>query len=433
MGVRAAVFAAIFVAAQAAAGDSLAAARALIKEREFAAALQILRRLDSGSADSDARFFRGLAALALAERTTDKDAGERLLDESVAAFHSVLVRFPGFLRARAELAYAFFLRGDDELARSHFRIALAGKPPPVLAANIRRFLYKIRARKKWSGYFSVNLEQNDNINGGADADVIYLFGLPFRVDEESRPRAETGLSFSGGGEYQHPLGENLRLRLGADLARGEYQGGELDWSYAALRAGPRILFARRGEASLQAVFGRRWARKRRADEFGLRGEARRRIGERAGINARASWKQTRERRNDRPDAADAEIFLGGDWLFSPLIQGNAGLGASENRPESGGRARERRARIGFGAILPGGWTVGGEGEWTRRRFARNAPFSAERREDRGRIFRIFALHRGLLFFGFAPQISVSRELRHSNSLFHRYRRTRAGLRLVRHF
>ena len=410
-------------------------ARQLIKDGRYRTALDILRPLKNYSARpdiTDILFLTGLAGIRASEQAENKEKNA-LLNEAVSALRTILISRPELWRVRLELAYALFLQEKDDLARAHFETALAGNPHPALAANARRILYKIRARKKWSGIFSVNVEQNDNINSGANADVVYLFGLPFRLDEESRPRSETGLSFAGGGEYQHPLGENFRWRLGADAVRSEFRGGDFDQSYVALRSGPRALFGRRGEASLQAFFGRRWAHSRLADEFGLRLEARRRIGSRAGINGRAQWRKTRERRAGFADAADVDYFFGGDWLFTPLLQGNAGIGTSATRPDRSGRTRDVRARIGAGAILPRGWTFGADGEWTRRRFAGNAAFSAQQREDRRRIFRLFALNRGLLFFGFSPQISVSRELQDSNSVFHAYRRTRAGLRMIRQF
>ena len=40
---------------------------------------------------------------------------------------------------RLELALAFYLKGEDQLARGHFDRALVGRPPAALVANINRF------------------------------------------------------------------------------------------------------------------------------------------------------------------------------------------------------------------------------------------------------------------------------------------------------
>ncbi len=72
----------------------------------------------------------GLAALGAAQRAdVGEEARGALLDEAAAAFHSMLVGRPDLVRVRLELARAFFLKGEDSLARQHFERVLAGEPP----------------------------------------------------------------------------------------------------------------------------------------------------------------------------------------------------------------------------------------------------------------------------------------------------------------
>ena len=40
---------------------------------------------------------------------------------------------------RLELALAFYLKEENQLAREHFERALVGKPPDALVANVNRF------------------------------------------------------------------------------------------------------------------------------------------------------------------------------------------------------------------------------------------------------------------------------------------------------
>ena len=411
-------------------------ARALIHEGHHHAALEILRPLaDPARADiTDIRFLIGLSAMATAEQVRDKDAKTTLLSEAIAALRAILINRPELTRVRLELARAFFLKGDDDLSRRHFERVLGGDAPPAMIVNIRRFLHTIRARRKWSGYLSLNLEQNDNINSGSDTETIYLFGLPFVVNEQSRRRSGTGLSLSSGFEYQYPLGERWRWRFGADATRSEYAGHEFDQTFVLLRSGPRWLLSRRSEASLQGIGGQRWvARNRHSKEFGLRFDARHRPTRRFGINGQVSWKKTRHRQSAAADDTDVDYALGGTWLFSPLLQGSAGIGLSRERLKSGVRNRGRSANIGLGVILSKGWTVGGNLEWSRQRHGFNAPFLTARRVDRKRTFRLFLLNRGLTLFGFSPQFVITRERRKSNSVLDNYRRTRADLRFVRQF
>ncbi|WP_423906221.1 surface lipoprotein assembly modifier [Candidatus Spongiihabitans sp.] len=411
-------------------------ARTLIESGRHQAALKILRPLtDPARADiTDIRFLIGLSAIAVAVRTEDKDQKTTLLSEAIAALRAILIEHPQLTRVRLELARAFFLKGDDDLSRQHFERVLAGNPASAMAANIRRFLHTIRARRRWSGYLSVNIEQNDNINNGSDTETIYLFGLPFVVNEQSRPRADTGLSVSVGSEYQTPLGEQWRWRFGADATRSEYGGHEFDQTYLLLRSGPRWLASQRSEASLQVIAAQRWvARNRHSKEFGLRFNARHRLTQKLGINGQMSWKKTRYRQTPAADDSDVDYALGGTYLFSPLLQGSAGIGLSQERIRSGIHNRSRRANIGLGVILPKGWTVGGNLEWSQQRHGLNAPFSNERRVDSKRTLRLFLLNRGLTMFGFSPQIIATRERQQSNSALDNYRRKRVDLRFVRQF
>ena len=411
-------------------------ARHLIQSRQPLDALAILRPLnrDARADITDIRFLIGLSAIAVTVRTEDKDQKTALLSEAIAALRAILIEHPQLTRVRLELARAFFLKGDDDLSRQHFERVLAGNPPSAMTSNIRRFLHTIRARRRWSGYLSVNIEQNDNINNGSDTETIYLFGLPFVVNEQSRPRADTGLSVSVGSEYQTPLGQQWRWRFGADATRSEYGGHEFDQTYLLLRSGPRWLASQRSEASLQVIAAQRWvARNRHSKEFGLRFNARHRLTQKLGVNGQMSWKKTRYRQTPETDDSDVDYALGGTYLFSPILQGSAGIGLSQERLKSGIHNRSRRANIGLGVILPRGWTVGGNLEWSRQRHGLNVPFPNERRVDRKRTLRLFLLNRGLTMFGFSPQIIATRERQQSNSALDNYRRDRVDLRFVRQF
>ncbi len=196
-------------------------ARTLIGNEQHQAALEVLRPLLAAqSADkradiTDIRFLVGLSAIAVANQS-DNPAKTDLLGEAIAALRAILIDHPQLTRVRLELARAFFLKGDDDLSKTHFDRVIAGDPPAPMLANIRRFLHVIRARRRWSGYFSFNIEQNDNLNSGTETEVVYLFGLPFTLNEGSRPRSGNSIAFAAGREYQQPLGEHLRWRFGVD-------------------------------------------------------------------------------------------------------------------------------------------------------------------------------------------------------------------------
>jgi len=411
-------------------------ARALLHNGQYHAALDILRAIaDPSRADiTDIRFLIGIAAITAAADERNADDKEALLAEAVAALRAILIERPELTRVRLELARAFFMRGDDALARRHFERVLAGEPVPAMAANINRFLRAIRERRRWRGYFSVGLEQNDNINNGTDARTIRIFGLPFVIGESSRRQSGTGLSIAGGFDYQRPFSARWRWRLGMDAARSEYDGHEFDQTYLRLRGGPQWLPSARSEFNLQGFAGQRWvARDRHSVDTGALVSARHRFTGRFSATARASWEKTRLRRIRGLDDVETEYGIGAAYLFSPLIQGRIGADFSRMRRDDRLRILERRTHIGLEVILRKGWSAGGHLEVARMRHNRNAPLSTQRRIDRRRITRLFLLNRQLTLFAFSPQLIVSRERQKSNSTLDNHRRTRADLRFVRQF
>ena len=424
-------------------------ARGLIDRGHHRAALKILRPLaDSARADStDIRFLIGLAASASATQSNDPEEKIARLDEAIAALHAILINRPQLTRVRLELARAFFLKGDDDLSKTHFDRVIASNPPAATVANIRRFLHVIRARRRWNGYFSIDIEQNDNLNSGTETETVYLFGLPFALNEDSRPRSGVGVSFAGGGDYQYPLNAHWRWRFGADAARSEYRGHDFDQTYLSFRSGPRWLLSRRSDASLQAFVSQRWyAHHPYNTEFGVRSNVRHQLTPRIGINGYVSWRKTAYQQSSieqAPDDSNVAYSLGGTYLFSPLLQGSAGIEFSHRHPNQE-RPNRRGFNVGLSKIFPRGWTLGTHLEWSRQGYGYDVPCALQdadqamlcapqRQANRRFTARLFLLNRGLTLFGFSPQVIVTRERQASNSVLRSYHRTRVDLRFVQQF
>ncbi len=411
-------------------------AREFIHSRRYQDALNILRpHANHDRADiTDIRFLIGLAAMRLAQSVREAPTRNDLLREAIIALRAILINQPHLMRVRLELAHAFFLRGDDALSKQHFERVLSGDPPPAMAVNIRRFLYTIRARRRWSGYLSLNIEQNDNINRGSDNETVYIFGLPFVVNEQSRPRAIIGLSLSGGGEYQYPFSRRWRWRFGANATRSDYEGDEFDRNYVLIRSGPRWLFSRRSEVSVQGLGAQQWmGGKLYSHEFGVLLNARHQLTQKFGVNGQVSHITTRYRQIPEADNTDLDSVLSLTWLFSPLVQGNVGGGFAYERFRIGVHTHSYRFNTGLNVILPWGWTVGSQVLWSQKRHGRNAPFLTVRRLDHVLTFRAFVLNRGLTFLGFSPQVIVTQERQQSNSVLDNYRHLRTDVRFVRQF
>ncbi len=425
-------------------------AKALIRDREFDEALAVLRPLVRGKAvDANLLFLYGLAATEAAQKPgLAGDARAALLDEAIGAFHTMLVARPDLVRVRLELARAFFLKGEDALARRHFEQVLAGKPPAAVALNVSRFLNIMRARKRWSLRVGMALAPDTNIGAGSDERIIYINGLPFRRNQEVLTTSGVGISAWVGGEYQYPLGDSgtgagarsWRLRAGGDFSRKEYRESEFDRMTVSGHVGPRWLIGRASEASLLLSGLHHWTGKVVEEpshrDIGLRIEGRHRLNQRTTANARASRHERRYDERTHLDGPVTDVSLGLGWVASPTLRIDAGLGWGSERPEmERERNSSRWVQLGATALLPWGFTVGGSGtlRWTDYEgdwfpFVVGTP-----RSDLTRTIRLFAHNRALTLEGFSPQLSVTQEQRTTNAQLYDYQRTFGELRFVRLF
>ena len=415
-------------------------AQALVKAGKFEEALTVLRPLARGRAvEANVLFLIGLAATAASQQPDlAEEEREALLDEAIASLRTMLIDRPGLVRVRLELARAFFLKGEDSLARGHFERVLAGKPVAPVVANVQRFLVEIRARRRWTMYLGAAMSPDSNIGGASDEQIIYINDLPFRRDAEELTTSGIGVSVWTGGEYQYPLGDRLRLRLGGDVSRQDYGGSKFDQTSVSVHAGPRWLVDRDTEVSLVGTARRRWTGTEPSnDDLGARVEAGHRLTPRIRVSGRASWYRRDNRTKDFLDGPILDFTLGGSWVILPILRADGAAGYASERPKSERwRNASRWLRLGASVALPLGFNVGGSGELRMTDYEGNwfphTPDGAPR-EDRTRILRATVHNRAFTLYGFSPQLVVTNEARDTNAQLYDYKRTRAELRAVRQF
>ena len=418
----------------------LAAARALVDAGRFEEALAVLRPLlEEDAVEANALFLFGFSAVQASQRPDlGGEEREALLDGAIASFRAMLVDRPELVRVRLELARAFFLKGEDSLARRHFERVLAGGVPDAVAGNVRRFLSEIRARRRWSLNGGFAIAPDSNIGSGSDERTIYIYGLPFRRDAAELTSSGVGLALWGGGEYHYPLDDRTRLRAGGNLWRREHGGSQFDEASAAVHLGPRILLDGRTEASVLATASQRWAGTvKDFHALGGRVEAGRRLGLTVSASGRLSWEDRHYRTRTSLDGDALDLSLGAGWVVAPTVRLDLSAGYGRERPERE-RERHERYRVGLGVsvALPRGFTVSGGGEyrWTSYEpgwFPHVEDNGA--REDRTWSARASVYNRGFTLMGFSPEVGVVHEVRDTNAQLYDYERTSGELRFVRQF
>ena len=390
-------------------------------------------------------FQIGMTTLAEAEQAADDAAREELYDKAIAAFRLILVNRPDLVRVRLELARTFFLKGRDGLARRHFEQVLAGGVPPAVAVNIYSFLNVMRARKRWTGYFGAAIAPDSNLNAASESEIIYIdtvFGrLPFQREGDFGAQSGFGLSVWGGGEYQQPISERLRLRVGADVAQREYPGRDFDQTFLAAYAGPRWLAGPITEFSLLGTANRQWLGGLPfSDEAGVRLEIDRRLLPRLWARGTAAYRERDYRGRDYLDGPGVDFTATFAWTAAPVMRVQMTWGYERDHPASEPwRSIGRWMRLGTSLDLPLGFTLGVSGQmrWTHYYKGNNGPvhltLTGRKRRDRTRTFSISVLNRAFTLFGFSPQLALINEARATNAQAQDYDRNRAELRFVRQF
>ncbi len=416
-------------------------ARVLVERNRFAEALELLRPLAPDHPDqTDVRFLLGLAA---SRGSQDRGVGDEerlaLLDEAIAAFRSILIHRPELVRVRLELALAFYLKEDDQLARDHFERALVGKPPEVLVANINRFLNVMRARRRWRGYFGFSLAPDTNINAASDAEFVYIGGLPFRRGAEGRASSDIGVVGWGGGEYQYPLGARWRLRTGLNVNHREYKGNRFDQTFVGGYVGPRWLVSRNTEMSLLASVSQRWLGGSSFNyDVGARLEVEHRVFAGLRLSGRVSWQDRKYQQNTFLEGPLMVFSLGATYVLFPTVQVNALVGYQQQEAKSTiWSSAGYWTRVGTNVALPWGFTVGASAEfrWTDYEAGWPLPFRPDgsARRDQTRILQATLLNRAITVFGFSPQVVFSNQVRESNAQLFDYKRNLVEMRWVRQF
>ena len=399
----------------------------------------------SGDDRTAALFQVGMAALAEAERTSDGVPRRQLYDRAIDAFRAILINRPELIRVRLELARAFFLRGQDGLARRHFEAVLAGGVPPAVAANIHRFLAIMQARKRLTGYFGMAVAPDSNLNAASESDIIYIdtaFGrLPFAREGDFGAQSGFGLSVWGGGEVQHrdPFNERLWLRVGADVAVREYPGGDFDQRFLAAHAGPRWLAGPRTEISLLATARRQWLGSNPyVDEFGARLELDRRLGPTVWARGTAAYRGRDHLSRDFLDGPVVDFTANFAWTPAPVLRVHLTAGYTRDHAAlEHWRNLSRWLRVGTSLALPLGFTLGTSIQAQRVYYdgagQPHLTLDGRPRFDRIRSFSVSVLNRAFTLFGFSPQLALIHDVRLTNAQAQDFDRNRAELRFVRQF
>ncbi|HEY4373768.1 MAG TPA: tetratricopeptide repeat protein, partial [Burkholderiales bacterium] len=194
--VFAALACALFFATAAQAQDAtLARAKALIDAKKSTEAFALLDPLeDARAGDPDFDYLLGMAAI---------DSGH--LTRGVFALERVIAVKPNFPEARAEIARAYFLMGENRAAREEFEAVKASNPPPSVVTNVNQFLDALQARESVrdvsgiTGYLEASYGYDTNANAATSTGNFAIPALSGAVVTLNSTGQKTNAWFYGVG------------------------------------------------------------------------------------------------------------------------------------------------------------------------------------------------------------------------------------------
>lgn len=144
---------------------TLARAKQLIDSKQPQAAFDLLDPLESTRAgDPDYDYLLGLSAL---------DSGK--FTRAVFAFERVLAVRPDHPQARAEIARAYFMLGENRVAREEFEKVKSANPPGEVVATVNQYLDALQSREKVAG--GTGITAYLEVGGGYDTNANAATGV----------------------------------------------------------------------------------------------------------------------------------------------------------------------------------------------------------------------------------------------------------------
>lgn len=161
---------------------------------------------------------------------------QRRYAEAAAVFRAILVRDPGYLNARRELAHTLLLAGDLEVAEYHFEQLLETDPSPQMQPVYRRYLRVIADNKPGGVSGSFAMIPSSNVNrGSALSEFEDGFGNA-TISEDSRAKSGVGVQLGLSGYFRKTLDRRSRLTFQWAMLGVKYKEDDFDKATARLSA-----------------------------------------------------------------------------------------------------------------------------------------------------------------------------------------------------
>jgi outer membrane protein len=421
----------LFIVSSAFAQDAtIARARQLLDSKQGKAAYELLAPLEQQRAgDADYDYLLGLAAIDAQQYT-----------RAVFALERVLAVRPDHPQARAEIARAYFLMGENKTARKEFEQVKSLKPPAEVSTSIDRFLDALDARDRSrlvgiTGYLEATFGYDDNANAATSSGsfaIPALGGLTFTLGNASLPQRDEFWTIGGGVSGRYGFDETWGLIGSASFEqRLNDTVTQFDTGSITASGGVRINrgvdeYTVAGQFQTYTVDYNRFR-----EAAGIVGQWRRTIGVNDVVSAylqqtRLSYPGQTFRNTDR-------TVIGGAWAHS------YGGATAAFASIYGGKEDPTSANVGFvghnlwGARVGGTyglsekWVLGATASYEDRKYLGADPLFVATRHDKETNLRVYGTYLITRDLSLTPAVSYTDN--RSNIVVNAYNRTMVSVTL----
>jgi len=168
-----------------------------------------------------------------------------LYHEAIFAFERVLLVEPGNDRARTELAFTYFLAGDDEASKKLFLQVLKRNPPTAVKNNINKLLVAINKRissrdHMLTGHIEFKQGWDSNINTATSSSEVKILGITFTIDEAGKPVEDTFTGLETSANYTYKQNKNVAWFANYNFVGRENNAEDFDTQVNSIQIGPMI-------------------------------------------------------------------------------------------------------------------------------------------------------------------------------------------------
>ena len=355
--------------------------------------------------------------------------------EAEALLRKILTERPEFDLVRQELAVTMMAQGNSQGARYHLRLLADAARDPDVRDQFEGFIDRMDGGRKFrvGGYISI--APDSNFNNGSDHEVIYVNGIPFVIDGNSRARSGIGLIGGLNASYTHDLTESLSAYTAGSVAQTLYRESDynnttgdirfgLSWKQGATQIAAESIFDRRwyaGDPYDYGMGGRVYGRTVLSPKFVYSGEVR-------VINRHY---------DDRPDAERTNLRATGklSYIHQPYEIYSLELGVErENVPrQSFNSFTGGFVEAGLQKELPFGINGGFFAKIGVQGFDSDFPGMTEARQDKSLRLHANFLKRDFSYAGFTPRLGLTYYRQWSNVSLYDYDKYGMDITLTKDF